>query len=83
MQEVRLATAVRHPNLVSVLGMVHSPPCIVTEYCSRGSLTDVLQAAAADPKLAAQLTWPRRLQMVGVHKRWAGEACRAVARQVD
>lgn len=34
------------------------------EYCERGSLTDVLQAAREDPQQAAQLTWRRRLCMV-------------------
>ncbi len=34
------------------------------EYCERGSLTDVLHAAASNSALAAQLTWPRRLQLV-------------------
>lgn len=35
-----------------------------TEFCERGSLTDVLQRASCDPGAAAELTWPRRLALV-------------------
>lgn len=40
-----------------------SPPFSIAaaEYCSRGSLYDVLQAAQRQPAVAAQLTWQRRL----------------------
>lgn len=41
------------------------PPCVVTEYCSKGSLTDVLKAARQSPAAAARLDWGRRLGMVG------------------
>lgn len=34
------------------------------EFCSHGSLYDVLRQALADPQFAAQLTWQCRLQMV-------------------
>lgn len=34
------------------------------EYCSRGSLTDIIRAAKARPEVAAELTWERRLAMV-------------------
>ena len=54
----------RHPNVVSFLGVCKSPPCVVTEYCSRGSLTDVLRAARPAPAAAARLDWARRLNMV-------------------
>ena len=33
--------SVRHPNVISYLGLCTEPACIVTEYCSKGSLTDV------------------------------------------
>lgn len=39
------------------------PPARHAEYCARGSLLDVLQAARASPQQAALLTWPLRLQM--------------------
>ena len=53
----------RHPNVVNFLALCHNPPAIVTEYCARGSLAEVLAAARADPALAAHLTWPLRLRM--------------------
>ena len=47
------------------VGVCREPPCLVTEYCQRGSLTDVLAEGRRDPAVAAQLTWHRRLLMVG------------------
>lgn len=35
--------SLRHPNCVQLMGTVTSPPCLVTEYCGRGSLTDCLR----------------------------------------
>lgn len=35
--------SLRHPNCVQLMGTVTSPPCLVTEYCARGSLTDCLR----------------------------------------
>lgn len=40
------------------------PPSIVSEYCSRGSLADVLRSGRTSPAAAAQLDWPRRLNML-------------------
>lgn len=57
--------ALRHPNIMSFLGVCPSPPCVLSEFCSRGSLADVLRAARQSPQLAAKLDWPRRLSMVG------------------
>jgi hypothetical protein len=54
----------RHPSIVMYLGVCLDPPCMVTEYCARGSLNDVLKRARASPSLAQQLDWPRRLNMV-------------------
>ncbi|KAL4451799.1 hypothetical protein ABPG75_007461 [Micractinium tetrahymenae] len=58
--------SMRHPNVVSFLGICRSPPCILTEYCSNGSLFDVLRAAhlQLDGEEAARLTWKLRLSMV-------------------
>jgi hypothetical protein len=56
--------ALRHPNIVSFLGVCRLPPCVVSEYCSKGSLADVLRGARASPAKAAQLDWHRRLNMV-------------------
>lgn len=51
--------------MIQFLALCKDPPCIVTEYCSRGSLAEVLAAgrSASDPAAAAQLTWARRLAM--------------------
>lgn len=55
-----MMAAMRHPNVVMYLGVVHEPPCVVTEYCARGSLTDVLKRARLSPAMAAQMDWGRR-----------------------
>ncbi len=52
-----MMSALRHPNIVLYLGICPTPPCIVTEYCSRGSLTDVLRSAKIAPNnKASQVT---------------------------
>ena len=45
------------------MGVCQLPPTVITEYCGKGSLLDVLQGAAASRPKAAQLTWTRRLNM--------------------
>ncbi|KAI3427397.1 hypothetical protein D9Q98_010312 [Chlorella vulgaris] len=62
-EEAGMLAALRHPNIVNFLGVCHQPPCILTEYCSRGSLAEVLFKARQRPRVAAALTWPRRLAM--------------------
>lgn len=49
------------------MGVSIIPPMIVSEYCARGSLFDVLRAAASgrSPELLKELTWHRRLSLVG------------------
>ena len=64
MQEAGMMASMRHPNVVMYLGVCLQPPCVVTEYCARGSLNDVFKRARATPALAAQLDWGRRLNMV-------------------
>ena len=61
--EAALLAALRHPHIVSFLGLCTEPPCIVTELCAHGSLLDVLKRARTTPAVAAELTWPRRLRM--------------------
>jgi len=61
--EATLLASLRHPNVVQFLGFCSFPPCIITEYCDRGSLLDVLQRARSDPKQAKLLTWSRRIKM--------------------
>ncbi len=41
--------ALRHPNVVLFLGACPDPPCMVTAFCARGSLLDVLARARASP----------------------------------
>jgi serine/threonine protein kinase len=62
-KEAGIMASVRHPNVISYLGVCAEPACIVTEYCSKGSLTDVLRRGRASPAHAAALDWPRRLNM--------------------
>ncbi|KAI3430255.1 hypothetical protein D9Q98_004851 [Chlorella vulgaris] len=62
-KEAGLMASLRHPNVVLFLGVCSSPPAVVTEYCSRGSLLDVLRAAHHVEQAAQQLTWVRRLSM--------------------
>lgn len=57
-----------HPTVLDVtagfMGLCLVPPCLVSEYCTRGSMYDLLHEAARSPALAAKLTWHRRLRMV-------------------
>ncbi len=56
--------ALRHPNVLGFLAVCTVPPCMVCEYCSGGSLLDLLREARVSPDIAAELTWERRLKMV-------------------
>ena len=60
LQEAGMMASMRHPNVVMYLGLCMDPPCVVTEYCARGSLNDVLKRARQMPALASQLDWARR-----------------------
>ncbi|KAG7668202.1 putative Serine/threonine-protein kinase CTR1 [Nannochloris sp. 'desiccata'] len=62
-KESSLMASLRHPNVVGFLGVCLGPPCIVTEYCSRGSLTDVLRGGKSSPAKAGMLDWTKRLNM--------------------
>jgi hypothetical protein len=69
--------SLRHPSIVQFLAVCPFPPSVVTEYCSRGSLADVLRAAKQSPAMAAKLDWPRRLNMVRTNtgcQPWASHA---------
>ena len=65
-QESSVLARLRHPCVVQLLAVCADPPALVSEYCARGSLADVLHAAAESPQAAAQLGWPRRLGMVSL-----------------
>lgn len=55
--------SLRHPNVVMFMGLCLQPPCIVTEFCARGSLFDVLRKACTSQGFAQQLDWGKRLNM--------------------
>ena len=61
--QAAIASSLRHPNVVLMLGYCLEPPCIITEFCPRGSLFDVLKKANTDPVFAQQLSWCKRIQM--------------------
>ncbi len=61
--QVNIMAALRHPNVVLFMGVCLEPPCVVSEWCARGSLFDVLIKARSTPALAPQLDWGRRLNM--------------------
>ncbi|KAK9798543.1 hypothetical protein WJX73_001372 [Symbiochloris irregularis] len=62
-REVGIMATMRHPNVVMFMGMCLEPPCLVSEWCSRGSVYDILAKAGKYSRLAASLTWHRRLSM--------------------
>ena len=58
-----IMASLRHPNIILFMGICLEPPCLVTEWCSRGSLYDVIaRAARKDPK-SPPLDWIRSLSM--------------------
>ena len=61
--QVSIMGAVRHPNIVLFMGLCLNPVSIVTEFCARGSLSDVLRKAAANKAFAQQMDWVKRLTM--------------------
>lgn len=62
-KEAAMMASLRHPNVVMYLGICLEPPCVVTEYCARGSLSDVLKRGRLSHKGAQQLDWPKLLSM--------------------
>ncbi|KAL4855140.1 Glutamate synthase [NADH] [Chlorella vulgaris] len=62
-EEAGIMARLRHPNVVQFFGVCRTPPCLLTEYCSHGSLCSVLIKAKSDPQLAKQLNWQRCLKM--------------------
>lgn len=57
------ASPTRPPMLARMQGVCAVPPCIVCEFCERGSVTEVLRQARTDPAADRELTWARRLIM--------------------
>lgn len=62
-KEAAMMATLRHPNVVMYLGICLEPPCVVTEYCARGSLSDVLKRGRLSRRGAQQLDWPKLLSM--------------------
>ncbi|KAA6428246.1 MAG: PAS domain-containing tyrosine kinase [Trebouxia sp. A1-2] len=62
-KEAGIMAALRHPNVVMFLGVCLEPPCMVAEFCARGSLHDVLTRASRSKTLQQQLDWVRRINM--------------------
>eukprot|EP01026_Neomeris_dumetosa_P071610 TRINITY_DN7248_c0_g1_i1.p1 TRINITY_DN7248_c0_g1~~TRINITY_DN7248_c0_g1_i1.p1 ORF type:complete len:699 (+),score=104.91 TRINITY_DN7248_c0_g1_i1:208-2097(+) len=67
-KEVSILYSIRHPNVVNFMGLCRSPPCLITEFCERGSLFDVLQEyrRGGMDKVSNRhlLSWHRRIQML-------------------
>jgi hypothetical protein len=55
--------AIRHPSVVLFMGLCLNPVCVVTEFCARGSLSDVIRKAATSAIFAQLLDWPKRISM--------------------
>eukprot|EP00899_Mesostigma_viride_P027837 jgi/Mesvir1/8238/Mv12519-RA.1 len=65
-QEVRLLSALRHPNLVTLLGFSVGPKgerCLVYELLSGGSVDDYLASAWAKDGKRPVLSWSERLKI--------------------
>jgi serine/threonine protein kinase len=63
-EEAGLMASMRHPNIIQFMGIVSMPPCVVTEFCERGSLTDVLKRGRkGEPGAVEALNWRSRLSM--------------------
>ena len=58
-----IMASLRHPNVVLFMGICLDPPCLVTEWCSRGSLYDVIGRAARKDPRHPPLDWMRSLSM--------------------
>ncbi len=61
-------------QVLNFIGLCTAPPCLIMEYCPRGSLYSVLRDARLLPSVAAELTWPTRLKVAigaatGLHRR--------------
>eukprot|EP01025_Chloroclados_australasicus_P036358 TRINITY_DN3706_c0_g1_i4.p1 TRINITY_DN3706_c0_g1~~TRINITY_DN3706_c0_g1_i4.p1 ORF type:complete len:1300 (-),score=207.83 TRINITY_DN3706_c0_g1_i4:1330-5229(-) len=67
-KEVSVLHSIRHPNVVNFMGLCRSPPCLITEFCERGSLFDVLQEYRREgmDKVSTRqiVSWHRRIQML-------------------
>jgi len=64
-REAKLLGNLRHPNVVSMMGICTTPPCIVMDYCSKGSLFEVIAGARSQSNnMHNQSMWRRRVGLV-------------------
>lgn len=63
LNEVRVLASLRHQNVALTVGFCLDPPCLATEYYALGSLAELLREGLANPAVALELTWVRRLNM--------------------
>lgn len=62
--EAELLATLKHPHIVSFMGITdNNPPDIVMEVCS-DSLFNVLRCARGNPQIGQKITWRRRLSML-------------------
>eukprot|EP00210_Caulerpa_lentillifera_P005890 g5632.t1 len=62
-KEVSIMKGLRFVNIVQFYGVCLKPAAIVTQYCSKGSLFDLIGNARSISRVAKELTWKRRLQL--------------------
>lgn len=62
-KEVSIMKGLRFVNIVQFYGVCLKPAAIVTQYCSRGSLFDLIGNARSIRRIARELTWKRRIQL--------------------
>ena len=64
LEETTIMSKLRHPNVVQLLAACFEPDLmLVMEFCSRGSLMDILEASRQNRPNAPQITLQRRFKM--------------------
>jgi serine/threonine protein kinase len=58
-REIEALTTLNHDNLVRLIGVVETPPCIVMEFCHGGVLYDLLYSSAY------RVHWKQQLKIAG------------------
>jgi serine/threonine protein kinase len=58
-REIAILASIRHPNVVNFIGASHRPPnrCLVTEYCARGSLDQLLHKSGRPRQASSYRSW--------------------------
>jgi hypothetical protein len=63
-QEAALFSRLRHPNVVQFMALSTSPPAIISEFCSNGSLWDLMHPHSASAQPPVLLDWSRRIRIM-------------------